>query len=112
MNTTGRDLVDFRLNDRSLPESILRKISSVYRMTAPRYRINSSYWYIFRLSESYWPRKGVNRVQVVLRQRDPDVIPPLYLRDVELETKYLLGRSFHRAEDDPDLGPVAYGEIS
>ena len=111
-NTTGRDLVDFRLNGRSLPESSLRKINSIYRVTAPRYRINSSYWYIFRLSESHWPVKGVNTVEAVLRQRDPEVIPRLYLRDVEIETKYLLGRNFHRGEDDPDLGPVTFGEIS
>jgi hypothetical protein len=27
------------------------------------------------------------------------------LRDVELEIKYLMGKSFHRGFVDPDLGP-------
>ena len=43
-----------------------------------------------------------------LLARDAGVTPTLSLRDVELEVRYLMGRHFHRAFVDPDLGP--YGE--
>ena len=38
-------------------------------------------------------------------KREPQVIPPLVLRDVELEVHYLMGRHFHRGFVDRDLGP-------
>ena len=49
-----------------------------------------------------------NVVSVKLLARDAAVTPTLSLRDVELEVRYLMGRHFHRAFVDPDLGP--YGE--
>jgi len=108
MNTTELDRLEFRLNDRELPESCLRKINEMYRMSAPRYRTGSGYWFVFRLDEGYWPVPGANTVEIALLARDPDVIPQIFVRDVELETRYLKGKSFHRAFVDPDLGPHEY----
>lgn len=76
----------------------------MYRMSAPRYRTGSGYWYVFRPDRTDWPRRGENKLQVYLLERDPDVTPGVYIRDVELEIRYLMGRSFHRMTD-PDLGP-------
>ncbi len=111
-NHTELDRLAFRLNGKLLPESSLRKINGLYRMSAPRFRVSNSYWYIFRLDRKHWPLRGRNTVEVMLTQRDPDVTPQIHLRDVELEIKYLLGKNFHRGEADPDLGPAINGEIS
>ena len=47
-----------------------------------------------------------NRIEVTLLERDADLADLFCtLTDVELETKYLKGRNFHRAYVDPDLGP-------
>ena len=86
----------------------MRIINEMYRMSAPRYRTGSGYWYVFRLDEDTWPVCGDNIVSVEPLARDAAVTPPLFLRDVELEVRYLMGRHFHRAFVDPDLGP--YGE--
>ena len=109
---TEQDEIGVSLNGRILPGSILRKINHVYRMNAPRYRV-FGYWYIFRLGPEHWPVQGRNTVKVTLKRRDPDVTVPFQLRDVELETKYLLGKNFYRGPsfEDPDLGPSeAYAE--
>jgi len=60
------------------------------------------------------PSKETTPLEVTLLEVDTDVItephctgcPPAlrYIRDVELETKYLMGKSFHRGFVDPDLG--------
>ena len=42
--------------------------------------------------------------QLARRSGDPDVLAEVAIRDVELETKYLMGKKFHRGQD-PDLGP-------
>ncbi len=100
---TETDRVEFRLNGKLLPDSQLRKINRVYRMRAPRYRV-FGYWFIFRLDSANWPVQGENRVEVTLRHRDADIIPPLALRDVEFDIKYLAGKNFARGQD-PDVGP-------
>jgi hypothetical protein len=102
-NTTELDQISFRLNGQPLPDSCLRIINQLYRMQAPRYRVNNSYWYIYRLDRAHWPRPEKNTIEVTLTRRDPDVTPQILLRNVELEVKYLLGKNFHRGED-PDLG--------
>ena len=110
--STEQDDIGVSLNGRVLPDSMLRKINHVYRMNAPRYRV-FGYWYIFRLGPDHWPSPGENTVKVTLKRRDPDVTVPFQLRDVELETKYLLGKNFYRGPsfEDPDLGPSeAYAE--
>ena len=104
-NSTELDQLNFRLNGKTLSESLLRKINQLYRMTAPRYRINNSYWFIYRLDRSNWPKKGKNILAITLTRRDPSVIPQIFVRDVELDIKYLLGKNFHRGQD-PDLGEV------
>ena len=100
---TESDKVEFRLNDKLLPDSQLRKISRVYRMRAPRYRV-FGYWFIFRLEREFWPVRGKNAIEVVLRHRDADIIPKLNLRDVEFDLKYLGGKNFARGQD-ADVGP-------
>ncbi|MBM3802864.1 MAG: hypothetical protein FJW26_11220 [Acidimicrobiia bacterium] len=102
-NTTELDRIEFFLNGQRLPASSLRRINEMFRMTAPRCLTGSSYWFIYRLPPSCWPKIGDNVVEVRLIERDPDVTPKASLRDVELEVKYLMGKSFHRGQD-PDLG--------
>ena len=41
---------------------------------------------------------------MTLLKRTPHVIPPISLRDLELETKYLGGKNLPRGQD-PDTGP-------
>ena len=100
---TETDRVEFRLNGKLLPDSHLRKISRVYRMQAPRYRV-FGYWFIYRLDPDQWPVRGHNLIEVTLRHRDGDIIPSLDLRDVEFEFRYLSGNNFARGQD-PDVGP-------
>ena len=106
-DTTELDKLRFRFNGKELPDELLRKINQMYRMSAPRYRTGSCYWFIYRLHRTYWPRKGQNTVEVTLLKRDAGVTPDVSVRDVELEIKYLMGKSFHRGQD-PDLGPYEY----
>ena len=101
---TELDRLRFKLNGKELPSSCLRKINQMYRMSAPRYRV-SGQWFIFRLDRESWPLKGSNTLEVTLLARDPDVTPQIYVRDVELEIKYLMGKHFHRGFVDADLGP-------
>jgi len=105
MNTTELDRLQFRLNGRDLQESCLRRINEMYRMRSPRYRTGSGYWFVFRLGRDRWPVRGENCLEIALRERDAHVTPPIFVRDVELETRYLMGRNYHRSFVDPDLGP-------
>lgn len=108
-STTELDRIRFSLNGKELPESILRKINQMYRMSGPRNRSGPTYWFIFRLNQAQFPRQGENALEVTLLERDPDVLGEVSLRDLELELKYLMGRNFHRGSVDPDLGPHGYG---
>ncbi len=108
-SATETDVLRFLLNGRELPVEDLRRINEMYRMAAPRYRTGSCYWFVYRLGPEHWPRVGENRVEVELVEREPEAIPPLVLRDVELEIRYLKGRAFHRGFIDPDLGPYNVG---
>ena len=73
-------------------------------MSAPRYRV-TGYWYIYKLDPDHWPVKGTNTVKAVLLARDQDLKDQFcQLIDVELETKYLKGKNFHRSYVDQDLG--------
>ena len=58
----------------------------------------------------HWPVPGANTLRVILRFRDPDVTPQLYIRDVETEIKYLMGKNYDRGQDD-DLGPYEHAMI-
>ena len=102
--TTELDRLTFNFNGRPLPEELLRRINRMYTMAAPRYRV-FGYWFVFRLNRQHWPVGGANEVEVTLQERDPEALPKVLLRDVELEIKYLKGKNFHRAFVDPDLGP-------
>jgi hypothetical protein len=104
MNTTELDQLTVRLNGKVLPESLLRKINEMYRMSAPRYRTGSGYWFVYRLDHIHWPKQGNNVIEVAVTRRDPDLTSQIFIRDVELETKYLMGKNFHRGQDI-DLGP-------
>jgi hypothetical protein len=103
VNTTELDRLTFSFNGQILQDSLLRKINEMYKMTAPRYRV-FGYWFVYRLDPDHWPRNGKNTLEVTLTRRDPDVTPQIFLRDVEMEIKYLMGKNFHRGQD-PDLGP-------
>ena len=105
--TTELDRVEFRLNNRILPGSSLRKINHMFSMKRPRFR-GRGYWYIYRLERQQWPVRGRNTVEVTLLERDPDVTPILELHDVELEVRYLMAKNFSRGEDDPALGSTVY----
>ena len=45
-----------------------------------------------------------NTLQITLLERDAVATPPVIVQDVELETKYLMGKHFRRGHDDPALG--------
>ena len=105
--TTELDRFRFKLNARELPDRLLRKINRMSLLSAPRYRVRG-YWYVFRLDREHWPARGFNEFEVTLLVRDPDVTPPIILRDVELDIKYLMGKNYHRGFVDPDLGPYEY----
>ena len=107
METTELDQLSFKLNGKELPETLLRKINQMYRMSSPRYRI-FGYWFIFRLDSEHWPQKGNNTLEITLLERDPDVTTQIQVRNVELEIKYLMGKNFHRGYVDPDLGPYEH----
>ena len=104
LEVNERDRFRFRLNGTELPKALMRTINRMYQMSAPRYRVGG-YWFIFKLDRDHWPRKGRNTLEVTMLHRDPEAVPPVVMRDVELETKYLMGRNYHRGED-PDLGEV------
>ena len=107
MRATEVDRFRFALNGVELPADLMRKINHNYMLNAPRYRAHSSYWYIFKLDRDHWPDRGDNAVEVSLLERDPEVTPEIFVRDVELEIKYLKGKSGYRGvhNTDPDLGP-------
>ena len=107
MNVNERNRIRLTLNGKEVPQSLLRPINQVYRMIAPRYRTGYGYWYVYRLDRDHWPVQGLNTLEVALTEYDDEVAVEPYLRDVELETRYLLGKSFHRG-NDPDLGPIEY----
>lgn len=97
------------MNGAQLPESCLRRINELYRMNAPRFRTGSCYWFVFRLEPEHWPLEGVNKITVELVRREPEAIPPVRLRDAELEIRYLMGKAYHRGLVDADLGPTNVG---
>ena len=105
--TTELDRFRFRLNGKELPRDSLRKINRMYLMSAPRYRV-TGYWFVYDLGRDSWPIKGANEIEITLLERDPDVVGDMTLLDVELETKYLMGRHFHRGYVDPALGPYEH----
>ncbi len=107
---TERDRLRFRLNGSELPADRLRRIDHVYQISAPRFRSHSSYWFVFKPGPGELPLRGGNEIEVTLLERDPELTPEMEVRDVELEIRYLRGRSYHRGEHntDPDLGPYQH----
>jgi hypothetical protein len=99
------DRVRFLFNGMDLPKTLLRRINHTYVMKAPRYRVNG-YWYIFNLDQAHWPKQGANSLEVTLLKRDQELLAPIGLRDVEIDTRYIKGNAFYRSFDDPDLGPI------
>ena len=80
----------------------------MYAMSRPRYRPPGGYWFVFHLlSADSWPRQGVNSLAIELISRDTAVKGEPGVRDVELETQYLMGAAFHRGSDR-DLGPIVH----
>jgi len=110
MNTTEIDQLTFTLNGQPIPDRLKRVLNEMYRMNAPRYRTGSGYWFIFRLDESHWPVTGANNLQITLHHRDEKITPQIYVRDVELEIKYLMGKHFNRGQDE-DLGPYVQSMV-
>ena len=58
--------------------------------------------------------KGNNTLEVTLTERDSAAVPEVYLRDVELEIKYLMGKNFNRGDggQDLDLGEYEFTSTS
>ena len=102
--TTELDRLRFTLNGQLLPEERMRKINQIYTMRSPRRQRVAGYWFVFRPDRERWPRQGGNRIEVTLLERDPEVTPPVELRDVELEVRYLRGKNSWRGRDPDDLG--------
>ena len=101
--TTELDRFLFKLNGKTLSQEAMRRINQMYVMRGPRGR-GSGYWFLFRLQPERWPVRGRNQIEVTLLERDPDVTPPIELRDVELEVKYLRGKNAGRGRDPEVLG--------
>ena len=103
--STELDRFSFCLNGKELPSNMLRKINEMIWLTGPRGGGSGGYWFVYTLNEDNWPVKGNNLLEVTLDHRDPDVISDVTVRQVELETKYLMGKNFRRGFVDPALGP-------
>ena len=110
MRATEHDKISFNLNGKELPSDLLRTIDNTYMMQSPRYRSHPGYWYIFKLDRSHWPQNGDNNLDITLNYRYPEVTPEIYVRDVEMEIKYLRGKGAHRGahNTDPDLGSYVH----
>jgi hypothetical protein len=104
-NTTELDRIGFHFNGVELPDSCRRLINEMYRMSRPRYRAGSAYWFVYHLPREYWPVSGENQLDIILHERDTALTMPATARDVELETRYLMGRNYHRSFVDDELGP-------
>ncbi len=106
---TELDEFEFKINNKKLPFSICRKINQLYVMpgSAPRDRVMGGYWFIFHLTPEYWPTKGNNEIEISLLKKDSDLSDQIICTviDIELETKYLKGKNFHREFSDLELGP-------
>ena len=102
--STEIDKFRFEFNGEELPDRLQRKINAMYTLGAPRFRVGG-YWFIYKLEPENWPVQGKNEVAVSLVHLDEAVTQQPTLNDVELETKYLKGKNFHRAFVDADLGP-------
>ena len=106
--STELDEFSFRMNGKELPDRLLRKISEIYTLAGPSYRSTRAYWYVFKLDREHWPVRGTNTLEVTLRRRDPEVTPQISLHDMELETRYLMGKNHYRGYVDPDMGPYQH----
>ena len=105
MGMTELDEISFKLNGKSLPDSSLRKINALYRMSAPRYRVGSGYWFIYDLDEEDWPVRGDNTLEITHDVVDKVPLEQTLVRDVELDVRYLMGKNYHRSLVDDELGP-------
>ena len=105
MGMTELDEISFKLNGKSLPDSSLRKINALYRMSAPRYRVGSGYWFIYDLDEEDWPVRGDNTLEITHDVVDKIPLEQTLVRDVELDVRYLMGKNYHRSLVDDELGP-------
>ena len=101
-NTTELDRIVFRLNGKPLPDSSLRKINQMFKLKIPRF-FQFGYWYVYKLGPDHWPTRGLNRLEVELKQRDPEVTPRIAVSNLELQIKYLLGKHMRR-DSETDLG--------
>ncbi|MDE2964387.1 MAG: hypothetical protein OXU26_10770 [Acidobacteriota bacterium] len=101
-NSTELDRIEFRLNGKPLPDSRLRKINEMFKLKIPRF-FQFGYWYVYKLDVDHWPVRGLNRLEVELKQRDPEVTPRIAVSNLELEIKYLLGKNMRR-DSETDLG--------
>ena len=104
IDSTELDQYTVKLNGIELPDSLCRTINTQYGKTS-RYGKPRAYFYIYRLDREHWPVRGMNTVEVTLVERDSDAAPGRVLHDVEIETRYLMGKRFYRDVEDPDLGP-------
>ena len=80
----------------------MRKINEMFKLKIPRF-FQFGYWYVYKLDPDHWPVRGLNRLEVELKQRDPEVTPQIAVSNLELEIKYLLGRNMRR-DSETDLG--------
>lgn len=105
MGMTELDEISFKLNGKTLPDSSLRKINALYRMSAPRYRVGSGYWFIYDLDSEYWPVRGDNTLEITHDVVDKVPLEQTLVRDIELDIRYLMGKNYHRSFVDDELGP-------
>ena len=111
MNTTELDSIRFRLNGVDLPDELLRKINEMYRMSAPAlpHRVGLLV-YLPTGRGALAPTRRQHARSHLAKTRSGHRSLKVYIRDVELEIKYLMGKHFHRGQD-ADLGPYEYSGI-
>lgn len=110
MEMTGRDRVTVRVNGRPVPDALVRvrgsswdrRLTNVpYTYAAPPWREDASgawQWVFCDLTNSDHLVQGVNAIEVILTEKNPEVLAPLVLYNVEIDVKY------RRGPDEGNLG--------
>src|SRR5437870_4622286 len=90
------DRVRIELNGRELPESIAEKVDLTYRLLAAGAASPYGYIFDFDLRPEFYPRRGLNLLNVRLLARDPMLNLPFEVYDVDCSIRYRLHRHFER----------------
>ena len=86
---TAEDVVEFELNERTLPPNPELDIPPPHYKVGPGHNeYSGNYRLRYRLVQGSWLRRGSNVLHVVLRRRNPSIRDALVLHDLVLEIRY------------------------